>query len=168
MVNHEALARRVSDGSLGGAAIDVFPHEPDRGEPFSSPLRGQHGVILTPHIGGSTAEAQLNIGEFVSARVLDFLQTGDTMTSVNMPHCRLEGEGGPHRLMHTHSNVPGILLAINQALANRGINIERQVLDTRGSLGYAIYDINQPCSEDLLTDLHRVPHTIRVRASTAV
>lgn len=168
VVDHEALARRVNDGSLGGAAIDVFPHEPDRGEPFTSPLQGQPGVILTPHIGGSTAEAQLNIGEFVSARVLDFLQTGDTMTSVNMPHCHLEGEAGPHRLMHTHRNVPGILLAINQALATRGINIERQVLDTRGSLGYAIYDINQPCSEDLLADLHRVPHTIRVRASTAV
>lgn len=166
VVDHQVLAGHIKSGKLRGAAIDVFPHEPESGENFDSPLRDLPNVILTPHIGGSTEEAQQNIGQFVSSRLLDYLRTGNSMLSVNMPHCHLEVETGSHRLMHTHSNVPGILLAINQALAARNINIERQVLDTRGPLGYAIYDINRPCTSDLLRDLHDVPHTIRVRTAT--
>lgn len=164
VVDHEVLAKYLKNGKLCGAAVDVFPHEPERGHGFSSPLQGLPNVILTPHIGGSTEEAQQNIGQFVSSRLLEYLQTGNSMLSVNLPHCQLEYEPGSYRLTHLHANVPGILLAINEALAARNINIERQVLDTRGNLGYAIYDINHPCGDDLLRNLHAVPHTIRVRA----
>jgi D-3-phosphoglycerate dehydrogenase len=163
VVDHEALARHLKSGKLSGAAVDVFPQEPESGTGFSSPLRELPNVILTPHIGGSTEEAQQNIGQFVSARMIDYFNSGNSLLSVNLPHCHLEYEPGSHRLLHIHHNIPGILRAINDILANRGINIERQVLDTRGSLGYAIYDINRDCDDDLLTKLREVPQTIRVR-----
>jgi D-3-phosphoglycerate dehydrogenase len=120
-------------------------------------------VILTPHVGGSTEEAQQNIGQFVAAKMIDYCRTGNSLLSVNLPQCHLEYEPGSHRLTHIHHNVPGILRAINDILADRGINIDRQVLDTRGAVGYAIYDINQACDEELLERLRSVPHTIRVR-----
>lgn len=165
VVDHDALAKNLKSGKVQGAAIDVFPHEPEGGGPFSSPLQGLPNVILTPHIGGSTEEAQENIGQFVSSRLLEYLQNGNSTLSVNLPHCDLEFESGSHRLMHLHHNVPGILFAINKVLAARNINVERQVLDTRGSLGYAIYDINARCGEDVLRELREVPHTIRVRTA---
>ena len=145
--------------------MDVFPQEPETGGAFASPLRGLPNVILTPHIGGSTEEAQQNIGQFVSARMIDYFKSGNSLLSVNLPQCHLDYEPGSHRLMHIHHNVPGILRAINDILADRGINIERQVLDTRGTLGYAIYDINRACDEELLRKLRAVPHTIAVRTA---
>jgi D-3-phosphoglycerate dehydrogenase / 2-oxoglutarate reductase len=163
VVDHEALARHLKSGKLAGAAVDVFPQEPETGGPFTSPLQGLPNVILTPHVGGSTEEAQQNIGQFVSAKMIDYFRSGNSLMSVNLPHCHLDYEPGSHRLMHIHHNMPGILRAINDILADRGINIERQVLDTRGNLGYAIYDINQACDEDLLAKLRSVPHTVRVR-----
>lgn len=168
VVDHQALARHLKSGRIAGAAIDVFPSEPETGAVFASPLRGLANVILTPHIGGSTEEAQQNIGQFVSAKMIDYFSSGDSLLSVNLPQCHLDYEpnsndDGPHRLMHIHHNVPGILRAINDILADRGINIERQVLDTRGQLGYAIYDINRDCDADLLAKLRAVPNTIRVR-----
>jgi len=165
VVDHERLAKHLKNGKLGGAAIDVFPQEPESGGSFSSPLQGLPNVILTPHIGGSTEEAQENIGHFVSARMVDYVATGNSLLSVNLPHCHLDYERGSHRLMHIPHNVPGILRAINDILADQGINIERQVLDTRGNLGYAIYDINRKCDADLLRQLRAVPHTIRLRAA---
>jgi len=165
VVDHEALAKHLRGGKLAGAAVDVFPQEPESGGAFSSPLQGLPNVILTPHIAGSTEEAQQNIGQFVSAKMIDYFQSGNSLMSVNLPHCHLEYEPGSHRLMHIHHNVPGILRAINDILADRGINIERQVLDTRGPLGYAIYDINRPCDGQLMAKLRKVPHTIRVRAA---
>ena len=165
VVDHEALAARLKSGKIAGAAIDVFPHEPESGAPFVSVLRGLPNVILTPHVGGSTEEAQQNIGQFVSAKLMDYLRTGDSTLSVNLPQCHLEYEEGSYRLMHIHHNVPGILRAINDILGDRGINIERQVLDTRGTLGYAIYDINRACEAELMADLRRVPETIAVRAA---
>jgi D-3-phosphoglycerate dehydrogenase len=165
VVDHEALAKHLKSGKLAGAAVDVFPQEPESGGAFASPLQGLGNVILTPHIAGSTEEAQQNIGQFVSARMLEYLRTGNSLLSVNLPHCHLEYEPGSHRLMHIHHNVPGILRAINDILADRGINIERQVLDTQGNLGYAIYDINRPCDADLMRQLRAVPQTIRVRSA---
>ncbi|MFY9561579.1 MAG: phosphoglycerate dehydrogenase [Terriglobales bacterium] len=165
VVDHEALAKHLRSGKLAGAAVDVFPQEPESGGAFASPLQGLGNVILTPHIAGSTEEAQQNIGQFVSARMLEYLRSGNSLLSVNLPHCHLEYEPGSHRLMHIHHNVPGILRAINDILADRGINIERQVLDTRGTLGYAIYDINRPCDAELMRQLRAVPHTIRVRVA---
>jgi D-3-phosphoglycerate dehydrogenase / 2-oxoglutarate reductase len=163
VVDHEALARHLKSGKLAGAAVDVFPQEPESGGTFASVLQELPNVILTPHIGGSTEEAQQNIGQFVSARMIDYFKNGNSLLSVNLPHCHLDYEPGSHRLLHIHHNVPGILRAINDILADRGINIERQVLDTRGALGYAIYDINQACDEELLGKLRSIPHTIRVR-----
>ena len=163
VVDHEALARHLKSGKLSGTAVDVFPQEPETGGTFASALQGLTNVILTPHIGGSTEEAQQNIGQFVSARMVDYFKSGNSLLSVNLPHCHLDYERGSHRLMHIHHNVPGILRAINDILADRGINIERQVLDTWGALGYAIYDINQACDEELLARLRSVPQTIRVR-----
>jgi D-3-phosphoglycerate dehydrogenase / 2-oxoglutarate reductase len=165
VVDHQALAKHLKTGKVAGAAIDVFPKEPESGASFQSALQGLPNVILTPHVGGSTEEAQQNIGQFVSARLMDYVRTGNSLLSVNLPHCHLEYEPGSHRLMHMHHNVPGILRAINDILADRGINIERQVLDTHGTLGYAIYDINRACDEDLMRQLRAVPHTIRVRAA---
>lgn len=165
VVGHEQLAACLKSGKVAGAAIDVFPHEPESGAPFVSVLRGLPNVILTPHVGGSTEEAQQNIGQFVSAKLMDYLRTGDSTLSVNLPQCHLEYEEGSYRLMHIHHNVPGILRAINDILGDRGINIERQVLDTRGPLGYAIYDINRACDADLMAELRKVPQTIAVRAA---
>jgi D-3-phosphoglycerate dehydrogenase len=165
VVDHEALAACLKSGRIAGAAIDVFPSEPESGVGFKSALQGLPNVILTPHVGGSTEEAQQNIGSFVSAKLLDYVKTGDSTLSVNMPSCHLEYEEGSYRLMHIHDNVPGILRAINDILGDRGINIERQSLNTRGTLGYAIYDINRPCDAELMTLLRAVPHTIAVRAA---
>ena len=165
VVDHEALAARLKSGKIAGAAIDVFPKEPESGAAFASVLQGLPNVILTPHVGGSTEEAQQNIGQFVSAKLINYVRSGDSTLSVNLPQCHLEYEEGSYRLMHIHHNVPGILRAINDILGDRGINIDRQVLDTRGPLGYAIYDINRPCDADLMGLLRAVPHTIAVRAA---
>lgn len=164
VVDHEALAANLKSGKLSGAAIDVFPKEPESGAAFESALRGLPNVILTPHVGGSTEEAQANIGSFVSAKLLDYVRTGDSLLSVNLPQAHLEYEEGSYRLMHIHQNVPGILRAINDILADLEINIERQALNTRGTLGYALYDINRPCDSELMEKLKAVPNTIRVRA----
>jgi D-3-phosphoglycerate dehydrogenase / 2-oxoglutarate reductase len=168
VVDHGALAEVLKSRKLHGAAVDVFPQEPDNGEAFTSPLQGLPNVMLTPHIGGSTEEAQQNIGSFVSSRLIDYLRSGSTMLSVNFPNCHLEFSSGAHRLMHLHRNVPGMLLHINEILARRGINIERQVLDTRGQIGYALYDINRGFDSELVDELQRIPHTIRVRVPEAI
>jgi D-3-phosphoglycerate dehydrogenase len=165
VVDHEDLAACLKSGKIAGAAIDVFPKEPESGADFKSALQELPNVILTPHVGGSTEEAQQNIGQFVSAKLLDYLKTGDSTLSVNLPQCHLEYEEGSYRLMHIHQNVPGILRAINDILGDREINIERQSLNTRGTMGYAIYDINRPCDEELMRELRAVPHTIAVRAA---
>jgi D-3-phosphoglycerate dehydrogenase len=168
VVDLEALAEAVKSGKVGGAAIDVFPQEPENSQPFTSVLQGLPNVILTPHVGGSTEEAQENIGSFVSSRLVDYVRTGNTLMSVNLPHCQMESAEGNHRLMHLHRNVPGMLLHINELLAKRSINIERQVLDTRGQLGYAIYDINREIDQSLMDELQAIPHTIRVRVSESI
>ncbi len=165
VVDHEALAACLKSGKIAGAAIDVFPQEPESGAEFVSALRDLPNVILTPHVGGSTEEAQQNIGSFVSAKLLDYVKTGDSTLSVNFPQAHLEYETGSHRLMHIHHNVPGILRAINDILADREINIERQALNTRGNIGYAIYDINRPCDDGLMKELRGVKETIAVRAA---
>lgn len=168
VVDLAALAEAIKSGKVKGAAIDVFPKEPENTEPFTSVLQGLSNVILTPHVGGSTEEAQENIGSFVSSRLLEYVRTGSTVLSVNLPQCQLEPTEGNHRLMHLHRNVPGMLLHINELLAQRGINIERQVLDTRGQYGYAIYDINREFDQSLMDELQAIPHTIRVRVSESI
>jgi D-3-phosphoglycerate dehydrogenase len=164
VVDYDALASALRNGKLGGAAVDVYPEEPESNGSFTTPLQGLSNVILTPHVGGSTEQAQEHIGRFVSSRLVEYAKTGNTMMSVNLPHCHLDLAPGTYRLTHLHRNMPGMLLHINELLAERNINIERQVLDTRSDLGYAIYDINSVISEDLVAKLQQMPHTIRVRA----
>jgi D-3-phosphoglycerate dehydrogenase len=163
VVNHEALAENLKSRKLSGAAIDVFPEEPGSGGLFSNSLQNLPNVILTPHIGGSTEEAQQSIGQFVSAQMCRYLQTGNTRLSVNLPHCQLESAPHNHRLVHIHRNIPGMLLALDRVFAERGINVERQVYDTKGTVGYAILDINHEWDDGLIAALEAIPSTIRFR-----
>jgi len=164
VVDLEALRDALVSGRIQSAAIDVFPEEPkEDGAPFSSPLQGLPNVILTPHVGGSTQEAQENIGRFVPAKILDFLERGNTTLSVNFPNLQLPELKGSHRVVHVHRNVPGILARINQIMAEKGINITGQHLKTSEQIGYVITDIGQDYDESLVQELRSIPDTIRVR-----
>jgi D-3-phosphoglycerate dehydrogenase len=164
VVDLEALRGALVSGKIRAAAIDVFPEEPEvDGETFVSSLRGLPNVILTPHIGGSTREAQKNIGDFVPDRLLDFLLRGSTNLSVNFPNLQLPEIQGAHRVVHVHRNVPGILARINQVMAARQINITGQYLKTNETIGYVITDIGQDYDDGLARELRAIPETIRVR-----
>jgi D-3-phosphoglycerate dehydrogenase len=164
VVDHAALRKHIESGHIAGAAIDVFPKEPKaNGEEFLSELRGLPNVILTPHIGGSTEEAQQDIGEFVSAKLADFASGGATAMSVNMPNVALPSNPGTHRLVHLHKNVPGVLASINRLLADHDVNVEGQLLRTRDDLGYVITDIGTEYSADVLDKLRAMDVTIRLR-----
>ena len=163
VVDHGALRRHVETGHIAGAAVDVFPVEPKRaGEEFVSELRGLPNVILTPHVGGSTEEAQQDIGHFVSGKLRDYAADGNTSLSVNLPPVSLPRAGGS-RLLHLHLNTPGVLAAVNSILASHGVNIEGQLLATRGSLGYVVTDVGSTGLEGLLGDLRAMPETVRLR-----
>ena len=163
VVDHAALRRAILSGHLAGAAIDVFPDEPKgRGEEFTSELRDLPNVILTPHIGGSTEEAQQDIGEFVAGKLADYMASGATSLSVNLPEIALGVTSGAHRLVHLHQNVPGVLASINGVLAQHGVNVEGQLLRTRDELGYVLTDIGCQYSEDVLAELRAMPVTIRL------
>ncbi len=164
VVDHAALRRHIESGHLAGAAIDVFHREPaSKAQPFVSELRGLHNVILTPHIGGSTEEAQADIGRFVANKLLDYSQGGNTGLSVNFPNLELAQRAGGHVLIHLHRNLPGVLAAINGIFAEHRINIEGQVLATRGDVGYVITDIASDYTEDMLARLRHMDETIRLR-----
>jgi D-3-phosphoglycerate dehydrogenase len=164
VVDVEALARHIRNGRVRGAAVDVFPGEPATNKaPFSSSLQGLPNVILTPHIGGSTEEAQAGIGGFVAERIAAYFATGSTITSVNFPIYQPLGRAYLHRFAHIHENIPGMLARINEVFARRGINIAGQHLQTRGTVGYAIIDVDGPCNTGVLADLEAIPNTIRVR-----
>ena len=165
VVDHAALAEAVGSGRLAGAAIDVFPEEPDsNGEAFESVLRGLPNVILTPHIGGSTAEAQEGIAEFAADRLLGFLHRGDTGFAINMPNVELPEVRGAHRLLHVHENRPGLLAAVNGVLAERGANILAQYLRTDERVGYVVTDVDRDHAPDLTAALKAVPGTLRFRS----
>ncbi|HWS57770.1 MAG TPA: phosphoglycerate dehydrogenase [Actinotalea sp.] len=164
VVDYAALRAAVLSGHIGGAAVDVFPHEPkSRGDAFASELRGLPNVILTPHIGGSTEEAQEAIGQFVSNKLRDYRGHGSTMLSVNLPNLALDARTGSHRLAHLHHNTPGVLAGINRTLAEHGVNIEGQLLATRGDLGYVVTDVAADLGPDVCTVLETMPQTIRLR-----
>lgn len=164
VVDHRALRRHIESGHLAGAAIDVFPEEPKRrGEPFESELRGLPNVILTPHVGGSTEEAQQDIGRFVASKLRQYALDGNTSLSVNFPQLALPERAGTHRLAHVHVNTPGVLATINGVLAEHGVNIEGQYLGTRGQVGYVITDIGSPASPEVVQTLRDMPETIRLR-----
>jgi len=164
VVDVDALARNLRSGKVRGAAVDVFPDEPrSNRDPFSSPLQGIPNVILTPHIGGSTEEAQEGIGGFVAARILEYLATGGTGTSVNFPPLQPSAAPQRHRFAHLHENIPGMLAKINDLFARHGVNISGQRLETRGALGYALVDVAAECDPRIGEELRRIPHTIRAR-----
>ena len=164
VVDVEALARHLRNGRIRGAAIDVFPEEPESSKaPFSSTLQNLPNVILTPHVGGSTEEAQAGIGDFVAERIVAYFSTGSTISSVNFPIYHPLGRTYPHRFAHIHENIPGMLARINDVFARRNVNIAGQHLETRGTIGYAIIDVDDPCETGILSELEAIPNTIRAR-----
>ncbi|SFC47876.1 D-3-phosphoglycerate dehydrogenase [Marinospirillum celere] len=160
----EDLADVLQSGHLAGAAIDVFPVEP-RGndDEFVSPLRGLNNVILTPHIGGSTLEAQANIGKEVSEKLIRYSDNGTTTFAVNFPEVALPSHPGKHRLLHIHENIPGVLSEINRVLSENGINISSQYLQTNDKVGYVVVDVDVEYSQQALEALKKVKGTIRSR-----
>ena len=164
VVEIEPLAKALRDKKLLGAAIDVFPVEPrSNKDSFESPLRGLDNVILTPHVGGSTMEAQENIGIEVAEKLVKYSDNGTSTSSVNFPEVALPAHPGKHRLLHIHRNVPGVLSEINRVFAANNINIASQYLQTNEAIGYVVIDIDAAHSDVALARLHDVPGTIRSR-----
>jgi D-3-phosphoglycerate dehydrogenase len=165
VVDIDALAAALASGQVGGCAIDVFPVEPKgNDEEFLSPLRAFDNALLTPHIGGSTLEAQANIGIEVADKLVRYSDNGSTITAVNFPEVSLPAHPGKCRLLHIHENVPGILAQINERFGKRGINISSQFLQTNEYLGYCVMDVDTAASEQALEAIQSVPGTIRARA----
>ena len=164
VVDLDALAKSLQDGILGGAAIDVFPWEPEKnGDRFVTPLQGLPNVLLTPHIGGSTQEAQHNIGEDVSAKMFNYLEKGATYGSHTIPALSLPAQENTHRILHIHNNVPGVLSEINTRLSSTKINILGQYLKTNEQIGYVVLDVDKGLSKNAFELLKKVKATIKVR-----
>ncbi|MFN4762657.1 phosphoglycerate dehydrogenase [Gillisia sp. Q332] len=164
VVDIDALVKNISSGKVIGAGIDVFPEEPKTNkETFESPLRNLPNVILTPHIGGSTEEAQENIGNFVPGKIMEYINTGSTTNSVNFPNLQLPILENAHRLIHIHLNKPGIIAKINKILASHDINIVGQHLKTNETIGYVITDIDKVYDAEVIRELKDIEHTIRFR-----
>lgn len=163
-VDTTALRAHIESGHIAGAAVDVFPIEPKRqGDPFESELRGLRNVILTPHVGGSTEEAQQDIGRFVASKLRSYTANGGTSLSVNMPEINLPPDTTRHRLAHVHHNAPGVLATINGLMGDHGVNIEAQSLATRGEIGYVVTDVAAEVGPDVLGELAQLPETVRLR-----
>jgi len=164
VVEISALKEAVLSGKIRGAGVDVFPEEPkSNNDPFESELIGLPNTILTPHIGGSTQEAQENIGDFVPGKIMDYINTGNTALSVNFPNLTLPPLDNAHRLIHIHLNRPGVLAEINKVLAAHEANIVGQYLKTNESIGYVITDIDKAYDKDLAKTLKKIEHTIKFR-----
>lgn len=160
----DALKKHLDSGHIAGAAVDVFPVEPKKaGDPFVSPLTSEENVILTPHVGGSTLEAQESIGRFVSHKLYDYWRSGTTTLSVNLPTLNLDSPRGACRIAHLHENLPGVLANVNHVLGAENINITAQSLATRDEYGYVVTDVSAVPSEDAMHKLGELPGTIRVR-----
>lgn len=164
VVNVEALREAILNGKVGGAAVDVFPNEPkSNDEPFESPLRGLPNVILTPHIAGSTLEAQRNIANYVSERLLKYLALGETLGSVSLPELYLPPISTGMRILHLHANVPGIVANVSSIFATHGVNIVGQNLKTKDSVGYLVTEISGRVSDEMLQEIREVDETIKLR-----
>ena len=164
VVDLDALAEAIKDKQIAGAAIDVFPVEPEKnGDAFSTPLQGLSNVLLTPHIGGSTEEAQENIGEDVSIKLYQYLERGVSNGSHTIPSLSLPPVDGAHRILHIHNNVPGVLGAINTLLSKNKINIVGQYLKTNDEIGYVVLDVDSKLSKQAMALLKEVKETIKVR-----
>ena len=164
VVDIPALKKAIEKGNIGGAAVDVFPVEPEKnGDVFESELQGLPNVLLTPHIGGSTQEAQANIGVDVSAKLFNYLEKGITTGSHTIPALALPPQEGAHRILHIHQNVPGVLSQINTLLSKNNINIVGQYLKTNDSIGYVVLDVDKGLSKNAMELLKSVKQTIKVR-----
>jgi len=164
VIDIDALANALRTQHIGGAAIDVFPAEPkSAAEEFVSPLREFENCILTPHVGGSTMEAQEKIGSEVALKLIKFSDNGSTLSSVNFPEVTLPTHIGSHRLLHIHENVPGVLSQINNFFSDKGINIQAQHLQTNQDVGYVVTDIDEEYSQIALKHLEQIPGTIKSR-----
>jgi D-3-phosphoglycerate dehydrogenase len=164
VVDYAALRARIESGAIAGAAVDVFPVEPKgRGDEFVSELRGLPNVILTPHIGGSTEEAQQDIGRFVAVKLRDYVLDGTTALSVNLPGLSLPQPPGTNRLVIIHRNVPGVMATIDGVFAEHKANVEAQLLGTRGEFGYVVTDISARFTDDMIERLRTLPETVRLR-----
>lgn len=166
VVDIDALAGAIESRHVAGAAIDVFPAEPESGEEFLSPLRGMDNILLTPHVGGSTEEAQQNIGTEVAEKLIKYSNNGSTLTAVNFPEVSLPEYPGKHRLLHIHRNQPGVLSAINAVFSEQRINIAGQYLQTNARIGYVVIDVDAGERAGALLikrRLDQVPGTIRTR-----
>lgn len=164
VVDLDALADELRSERLAGAAIDVFPEEPKaKGEIFKSPLQGMRNVILTPHIGGSTLEAQENIGGEVAQKLIKFINNGSTTSAVNVPEVELPQHEGRHRILHFHKNVPGVLQGVNSLFADKGVNVLGQHLMTNPRIGYLVMDVSKDVDKSMLTHLKEIPGTIKTR-----
>ena len=166
VVDHEALREHLLSGHIAGAAVDVFAEEPKAaGDHFTSGLQNLPNVILTPHIGGSTEEAQQDIGRFVAGKLREYATTGTSTMSVNLPQVQTDEAGNRSRILHVHHNVPGVLATVNGVLADYGVNIESQVLSTRGDLGYVVTDVGGDLSPEVVEKLRGLSETVRLRAN---
>ena len=164
VVDINALAKALQSKHLAGAAIDVFPIEPGaNSEVFESPLCGMDNVILTPHIGGSTIEAQENIALEVSGKLVKYSDNGSTVSAVNFPQVSMPDHENVRRMLHIHQNEPGVLQKINRVFSESEVNIAAQYLDTRGEIGYVVMDLETGDPVDLMQQLRAVPGTIRTR-----
>ena len=166
VVDIEALAAALASGQVAGAAVDVFPQEPEaNGEEFSSPLRGNDRVILTPHVGGSTLEAQDSIGVEVATKLVRYSDNGSTLSAVNFPEVTLPEHAGSHRLLHIHENVPGMMSRVNAVFSARHINIDGQYLRTGPQVGYVVIDVAADAAQAdaLRAELAAIPGTLRTR-----
>jgi len=164
VVDIEALTVALKERHLAGAAIDVFPVEPQSNDDeFISPLRGLDNVLLTPHVGGSTAEAQENIGIEVAGKLAKYSDNGSTVSAVNFPEVSLPMHKGTSRLLHIHQNRPGVLIKINQAFSEKGINIAAQYLQTTAEIGYVVMEVDTHQAEEALVELKAIEGTLRTR-----
>jgi D-3-phosphoglycerate dehydrogenase len=164
VVDVPALVKHLKSGKIQGASVDVFPYEPKSNEErFVTPLQGLRNVILTPHIGGSTLEAQEDIAGYVPEKIMQYVNTGNTYASVNFPNLQLPVQHDAHRLIHIHNNVPGILARINSTLSKHKINILGQYLKTNEHIGYVITDINKKYDEKVMKELREIEDTIKFR-----
>jgi D-3-phosphoglycerate dehydrogenase len=164
VVEIEHLAASIKGGYIGGAAVDVYPDEPEaNSDGFASPLRGLPNVILTPHIGGSTEEAQEAIGREVSSSLIKFINTGATTGAVNFPHIDCPVAKGAHRILNVHKNVPGVLRDINRIVSDHEANIRAQILSTDPDIGYLMMDLDNDVSLDVKKAIAELPTSIKTR-----
>ena len=163
VVNIEALVAALKSGKLAGAAVDVYPEEPRKNGEFYTELKGLSNVILTPHVGGSTEEAQRDIADFVPSKIMAYINSGNTVDAVNFPNIRLPRQTKAHRFLHIHKNVPGVMAKINKVLAEYNLNIIGQYLSTDSSVGYVITDLDKEYNTAVLEELRKIDGTIKFR-----